>query len=339
MSRKDKKMLKDDVLKLITRENDYISGETISHKLGVSRAAVNSAVKALREEGFEIVSSTNKGYLLTSSPDILSKGSIAALLPDVRDKDLYVYGSVTSTNTVLKDLSSNGAPSGTVVIADHQTGGKGRRGRSFVSPSGVGIYLSYLFKPESGFDKISDLTSWTAVAVADAIKNSYGLDSQIKWVNDLLINRKKICGILTEVSVEGESGFIDTCIIGIGINVNEAASDFPPEVSGIATSISIENCGEKFSRCKLASEVILSMDKLKENWPDSSYYLERYRELNITAGSKVTAFPLMIENGQGRTGTAVGINDDFSLKVRFDDGSVQDLKNGEVSVRGLYGYT
>lgn len=333
-------MLKDDVLMLISRECGYISGEAISRKLGVTRAAVNSAVKALREDGYEITSSTNKGYLLTKSPDILSKGAVVALLPDNRASDIHVFDTVTSTNTVLKSLASEGAASGTVVISDHQTGGKGRRGRSFLSPSGVGIYISYLLRPEAGFDRISDLTSWTAVAVADAIGTAYGLNTQIKWVNDLVLNRKKICGILTEASVEGESGFIDTCIIGIGINVNETSADFPSELSDIATSISIENGGKKFYRASLASEVIKQMDKLKDNWPSASdYYIGRYRELSLTVGNKVTVYSQMIENGNGRIGTALAINDDFSLKVGFDDGSVENLKSGEVSVRGLYGYT
>ena len=330
-------MLKDDVLKLISRERDYISGETISRKLGVSRTAINTAVKALRDDGYEITSTTNKGYLLTNSPDLLSKGAISAYLTDDRSEDLYVYDSVGSTNTVLKDLAANGSKSGTVVIADHQASGKGRRGRSFESPSGVGIYLSYLLKPQSGLNRISDLTSWTAVAVSDAIRNAFGLETSIKWVNDLLMNKKKICGILTEVTVEGESGFIDTCIIGIGINVNE--SSFPDELKDIATSISIENGGKIFERAKLAAEIIKSMDRLKDNWPDDSYYLERYRELNITTGSKITAFPITKDNSQGKSGTALEINEDFSLKVQFDDGSIEDLKSGEVSVRGLYGYT
>lgn len=330
-------MLKDEVLKLILREDGYISGETISQKLSVSRTAVNTAVKALREDGYEITSSTNKGYLLTICPDILSKGSVAALLPDNRSENINVFETVDSTNNVLKDMASKGAVSGTVVISDHQSVGKGRRGRSFSSPSGVGIYLSYLFKPDSGLDKISDLTSWTAVAVADAVKSAYGLDSQIKWVNDLLMNRKKICGILTEVTVEGESGLIDTCIIGIGINVNE--SEFPEDISDIATSISIENGGKIFIRSRLAAEIVKSMDKLASGWPDDSYYLNRYRELNITTGSKIMAFPQMAESGHGRSGTAIAINDDFSLKVRFNDGSVSNLRSGEVSVRGLYGYT
>ena len=330
-------MLKDNVLKLIYHGEDYISGETVSRKLGVSRAAVNSAVKALREEGYEIISSTNKGYLLTKCPDVLTKGSVSVHLPETVSRNVHVFESVDSTNNVLKDMARSGAPSGTVVIADHQTGGKGRRGRSFESPKGVGIYLSYLFKPESGFDKISNLTSWTAVAVSDAVYNAYEADTQIKWVNDVLMNRKKICGILTEVTVEAESGLIDNCIIGIGINVNE--SSFPEDLSQIATSISIENGGKNFDRSLLAAELIKALGDIAYRWPDDEYYLNRYRQCNVTTGSKIVAYPQLAENSQGRSGTAVAINDDFTLKVEFDDGSTEDLRSGEVSVRGLYGYT
>jgi BirA family biotin operon repressor/biotin-[acetyl-CoA-carboxylase] ligase len=151
------------------------------------------------------------------------------------------------------------------------------------------------------------------------------------------MNRKKICGILTEVTVEGESGMIDNCIIGIGINVNERS--FPEELSQIATSISIENGGKTFERWKLAAELIRALGDIKYRWPDDDYYINRYRKSNITVGSKITAFPQLAENSKGRTGTAIAINDDFTLKVRFDDGSVEDLRSGEVSVRGLYGYT
>lgn len=330
-------MLKDDVLKIIYNEEDYISGEAISRQLGVSRAAVNNAVKALRDEGYEITSSTNKGYLLNGMPDLLTKGSVCLILPDKVSSLVHVFDSVDSTNNVLKDMARNGAPSGTVVISDHQSGGKGRRGRSFSSPKGVGIYLSYLFKPESGFDKISNLTSWTAIAVSDAIFNAYGIDSQVKWVNDLLMNRKKICGILTEVTVEAESGLIDNCIIGIGINVNETS--FPEELSQIATSISLENGKKTFDRSKLAAELIRAMYDIAYRWPDDDYYLNRYRKNNVTVGSKIVAYPQLAENSQGRSGTAIAINEDFTLKVKFDDGSVEDLRSGEVSVRGLYGYT
>ena len=330
-------MLKDEVLKIIYLEDGYISGETISRKLGVTRAAVNSAVKALRDEGYEITSSTNRGYLLVNSPDVLTKGSVSVFLPDKLAADLYVFDSVDSTNNVLKEMAGKGAPSGTVVIADHQTGGKGRLGRSFSSPAGVGIYLSFLFKPDSGLNRIADLTSWTAVAVCDAIYNAYGIDTKIKWVNDIVLNRKKICGILTEATVEGESGMIDNCIIGIGINVNE--SSFPEELSQIATSISLENGQKTFDRSKLAAELIRSLNDIRYRWPDDPYYINRYRKSNITAGSRIVAYPRLAENSTGRPGTAVGINDDFTLNVRFDDGTTENLRSGEVSVRGLYGYT
>ena len=194
-----------------------------------------------------------------------------------------------------------------------------------------------MFKPESGFDKISNLTSWTAIAVSDAIYNAYNIDSQVKWVNDLLMNRKKICGILTEVTVEAESGLIDNCIIGIGINVNETT--FPEELSQIATSISLENGNKTFNRSLLAAELIRSLGDIAYRWPDDEYYLNRYRKSNVTVGSKIVAYPQLAENSQGRSGTAIAINDDFTLKVKFDDGSVEDLRSGEVSVRGLYGYT
>ena len=152
-----------------------------------------------------------------------------------------------------------------------------------------------------------------------------------------LINNHKICGILTEVTVEAESGLIDNCIIGIGINVNETA--FPEELSQIATSISLENGNKTFNRSLLAAELIRSLGDIAYRWPDDEYYLNRYRKSNVTVGSKIVAYPQLAENSQGRSGTAIAINDDFTLKVKFDDGSIENLRSGEVSVRGLYGYT
>lgn len=333
--------VKDRFLSMLINSSDYISGEAASKALGVSRAAVNSAVMNLRNDGYEIESSTNRGYLLTSRPDRLDSGSIGAFLADERMNDVTVLPVVDSTNTYCKDLARKGAPQGTVVISDCQTGGKGRRGRSFLSPSGVGLYLSYLMRPESGIDKISEITCWTAVAVCEAIRDCYGLDSQIKWVNDVLMNRKKICGILTEASFEAESGTINSLIIGIGINVNEKRSDFPDELEQVATSISIENGGKTFMRSELASALIKRLDRLACGWPsDHEEYLEAYRSHCITTGNRIAAYTTIAGESEPRTGEAVSIADDFSLEVRFDDSdSVTGLKSGEVSVRGLYGYT
>lgn len=326
---------------MLINSKDYISGENASKTLGVSRAAVNSAVMALRDDGYGIDSSTNRGYLLTSRPDRLGYGDIGAFLPDDRMASVTVLPVVDSTNNYCKDLARKGSPAGTVVISDCQTGGKGRRGRSFASPAGLGIYLSYLMRPVTGIDKISEITCWAAVAVCEAIKDCYGLDTNIKWVNDVLMNRLKICGILTEASVEAESGTIDSLVIGIGINVNEKCSDFPDELSSVATSISIENKGTVFMRSELAAALISRLDALSSGWPEShEKYLKSYRSFCITPGNRIAAFTTMAGDTEPKNGEALSIGEDFSLEVRFDgEDYVTSLKSGEVSVRGLYGYT
>lgn len=332
-------MTKDKVLAMIISGDGYVSGESISRELGITRAAVNAAVKQIKEQGYEIESSTRKGYRLIASPDIINPGEILARLPDTRTGEVHVLATVDSTNTVLKDLARRDAPAGTVVLAEEQTGGKGRRGRGFLSPSKSGIYLSYLLNPAGGRENISEITAWTAVAVRDAIREVCNTDCDIKWVNDLLINRHKICGILTELSVVAESGEIDHVIIGIGINVNENKDDFPEELRAVATSISAECGGTRFSRAELAACLIKNLDTLATDWPsDKKRYLEQYRGACITTGTRVSVNHLTGDNS--RTGTAVRINDDFSLQVLFDDTNTEERVNsGEVSVRGLYGYT
>lgn len=333
--------VKDSFLSILIKSSGYISGEAASKVLGVSRAAVNSAVMALRNEGYGIDSSTNRGYLLTTRPDRIGYGDIGAFLPESRMSKVTVLPVVDSTNTYCKDLARNGAPEGTVVISDCQTGGKGRRGRSFSSPAGVGIYLSYLMRPATGIDKISEITCWTAVAVCEAVKEACGYDCDIKWVNDVLMNKMKICGILTEASVEAESGAIDSLIIGIGINVNETRSDFPEELSSVASSISIENGGVKLMRSELAAALINRLDALSSGWPEGhDSYLASYRSFCITPGNRIAAYATMAGDSKPRTGEALSIGDDFSLEVRFDGADeITSLKSGEVSVRGLYGYT
>ena len=233
-------MTKDAVLAILRKENDYISGEHISRLLGVSRAAVNTAVKALRAEGYEISSSTNKGYHLDAVPNSISAQELAAYLDEARMQTVECLASVDSTNNRLRELALAGAPNGQVVLANEQTQGKGRRGRAFASPQDNGIYLSILFHPDTLPTDIVEITAWTAVATNNAIEEVCGVRAGIKWVNDLVIDRKKICGILTEMSVESESGYIQYLIIGIGINVNEQAEDFPEEVRHIATSLAME---------------------------------------------------------------------------------------------------
>lgn len=335
-------MTKDQIVAILINSNDYVSGEKISNELGISRAAVNSAVKSLRQDGYQIDSSTNKGYLLTSIPDLLSSGQIEAVLGSERMKTVHVVDSIDSTNKKVKELGMHGAPSGTIVIANEQTGGRGRLGRTFLSPPDVGFYISVLLRPtNTALSDISTITAWSSVAIANAIKASTGVTPGIKWVNDLVINKHKICGILTELSIETESSSIEYVVIGIGLNINNKTTDFPEELRDIASSISAETDGKLYNRSVIAAELIKELDKLGANWPDGKdKYLQMYRELSVTNGQLVTVIPSASHDmSQARNGKAIAINDDFSLKVEFEDGHTEDLSSGEVSVRGLYGYT
>ncbi|MBO4635721.1 MAG: biotin--[acetyl-CoA-carboxylase] ligase [Clostridiales bacterium] len=327
---------KDHVLCALIKADGHLSGEAVSEELGISRAAVNSAVKSLRAEGYVIDSSTKKGYILTSVADNINYGSLLARLPGSRVKNIICLPEVDSTNRYLKDLAFDGVPSGTVVISETQTKGRGRRGRSFCSPEGTGIYLSYLFRPAGTDINITDLTSIAAVAVCNCIEKVTGIRPDIKWVNDILMNDRKICGILTELSIESETGSVESAVIGIGININETEDSFPEELHNIAGSVRMAS-GKKIDRSEVAGELISELDHLLSGSTKRENILQSYRRSCITVGREISAVKVH-DSTDARHGKALEVNDDFSLKVRFEDGSVEDLISGEVSVRGLYGY-
>lgn len=325
-------MTKDAVLEILRQTQGYVSGEKISTQLGVSRAAVNTAVKALRSAGYDIRSATNRGYCLLGSPDSLTARELAGYLSPQRMKTLVCLESVDSTNNHLRGLALAGAPEGQVVLANEQSSGRGRRGREFLSQKGRGIYLSMLFRPDSLPADTAEITAWAAVAVSSAIEAVYGVTPGIKWVNDLVLGRRKVCGILTEMSVESESGFVQYLLIGVGINVAQHPGDFPEELSGIASSLSMET-GLDISRAKLAAEVIQRLDALRTLWPrNREDYLKAYRSRDITAGKEIT----VIRGNIRQDATALAISDRFGLEVRYRDGSRETLSSGEVSISGLY---
>lgn len=240
-----------------------------------------------------------------------------------------------STNRILKDLAKNGAKEGQVVIADEQSNGRGRLGRFFFSPKERGIYMSVLLRPDDKAYEMAPLTAWVAVAVANAIENVCGVRPGVKWVNDLVMNGKKVCGIMTELAVKEDGNKVDYIIIGIGINVNGLTEDFPEELREIASSIEAET-GINVSRAQLAAEIIRELDLLSENWQiETSKYLEQYRKDCVTIGKEVR---VLSPEGQ-RAAFALSVEGDFSLKVRYDVGTIERVYSGEVSVRGLYGYT
>lgn len=240
-----------------------------------------------------------------------------------------------STNRVLKELAKNGAKEGQVVIADEQTNGRGRLGRYFFSPKERGIYMSVLLRPDDKAYEMAPLTAWVAVAVANAIEAVSGVRPGVKWVNDLILNGKKVCGIMTELAVKEDGNKVEYIIVGIGINVSGKQEDFPEELREIASSIEAET-GVVVSKAQLVAEIIRELDLLSENWQiETQKYLEQYRTDCVTIGKEVR---VLSAEGE-RAATALSVEGDFSLLVRYDVGTIERVYSGEVSVRGLYGYT
>ena len=326
-------MTKDEVYSILKNSEGYVSGEKISSQLGVTRAAVNTAVKTLRKEGYEIASTTNKGYLLVSSPDRLTSADITSYLGPERMQTVQVLQTTDSTNRRAAELAMNGAPDGLTVIANEQSAGRGRLGRSFHSPKDTGIYFSVLLRPTCKPAEIVQITTWTAVAIAKAVERATGMRPDIKWVNDLLMGGRKICGILTEMSVESETGTIQYVVAGIGVNVNQEPSDFPEELRGIAGSIAMA-AGHPVQRARLAACMIEEMDNLRKAWPSGREdYLKAYREMCISTGRDVLVTDARHTGEFAKHGFCEAVNDDFSLRIRYEDGSYENVSSGEVSVK------
>ncbi len=247
---------------------------------------------------------------------------------------LLWFDTIDSTNTAAKKLAQQGAPQGTVLIADHQTGGRGRRGRSFHSPAGSGIYMSVILRPGCSPSRLMHLTCAAAVAMCDAVEEAAGFRPGIKWTNDLVFGKRKLGGILTELGLTPQ-GSVDYAIIGIGINCCQSEADFPEEIRGIAGSLS-SVAGTAVSRAKVAAAMVESLhDMSKKLLTGKEDMLNRYRRDCITIGKEIS---LVRADGSVRHGTTLDIDEAGALIVRFSDSSIETVNSGEVSVRGMYGY-
>ena len=240
------------------------------------------------------------------------------------------FPSVDSTNNLAKELASAGAPEGTVLIADAQTGGRGRLGRSFQSPSGVGIYLSVILRPECPPRALMHLTCGAGVAMCRAVEKAAGFRPKIKWTNDLVFDGRKLGGILTELKVNSR-GMAEYAVIGIGINCLQSAEDFPPELRGFAGSLAMF-APDPIDRAKLAAEMVASLFDMSRT--PRQLLMERYRLDCMTIGTDVS----VLRGGEVRYGHAEGVDAEGALLVRFPDGRLEAVNSGEVSVRGMYGY-
>ncbi|OPZ22430.1 MAG: Bifunctional ligase/repressor BirA [Firmicutes bacterium ADurb.BinA205] len=312
---------------LAEADGGYISGAAIAEKLGVSRNAVWKTVKALEADGFVIESVTSKGYRLSADSNRISADLIAPLLTTKEiGRNMQVFSEIDSTNTAAKKLASERVPDGTVIIADKQTEGRGRMGRSFESPSGTGIYMSLVLYPKFGLECAPLITSAAACAVAEAIDEVCGCDVSIKWVNDLYLNGRKICGILTEASLGLEMKNLDHAVIGIGVNVRSVRNVFGEELGNIATSIEDET-GAKADRNVLCGAMLNKLERYL-GMVESREFLNEYRRRELLTGNTITANV----GGNTLTGMAMGIDDNANLIIKLPDGKLKKLGSGEASL-------
>ena len=324
--------MKTEILKLLKESDKYISGQEICQRFHVSRTAVWKVIRQLQEEGYQIEAVRNKGYHLLESCDIMTKTEIESCIRGQFGRIVDFHDSIDSTNLRARRLAEEGAGSGTLVAADAQEAGRGRRGRSWVSPPGKNIFMSLILRPDILPAKASMLTLVAALAVRDGIESVTGLSPVIKWPNDIVSNRKKLCGILTEMSAELEG--IHYVVVGIGINVN--LEEFPLEVRDTATSLFLET-GGKVVRSQLIAAVLEAFEHYYEEFisqGDLSRLISVYNKNMVNAGKEVR----ILEPSGEYKGRALGINEKGELLVEMPDGEVRHVISGEVSVRGIYGY-
>ena len=317
--------LKQKILDILKSADGYVSGERISEQLNISRAAVWKHIKKFKEDGYEIESVTNKGYRLISSPDIITESGIkSGLNTEFIGHKLFIYDETDTTNERAK--ANSDAPEGSVFIAEVQTHGKGSRGRGWVSPRGTGIWHTILLKPDISPLEVSQITLVAGLAVCKAI----GLDAKIKWPNDIVIDGRKVCGILTEMSAEMD--MVNYVVCGIGINVN--TESFDKEIEHRATSMYIES-GVKYRRDEIIARLMNEFEYYYKKFLNDGLnaILDEYKEYCVTIGRNVS----VIFKKETVTGTAVDVDENGALVVDTADGIIR-VTSGEVSVRGIYGY-
>lgn len=357
--------MKEKVLSMLkqSQTNSYLSGQEMCSTLGVSRTAIWKVMNQLKEEGYVIESVSNKGYSLLSCPDTLSEHEVKSailtrncLKEDITGEtvlqeelgwEVLAFDTIESTNAKAKQVARDNDEQALLVLADEQTEGRGRRGRAWSSPKGTGIWMSMRIKPAIAPVRASMLTLVSALSIAKAIETKTGLTAQIKWPNDIIINGKKVCGILTEMS--SEMDYIHYVVIGIGINVN--TEEFPEELREIASSLALEsnaakkaktanaatNSMQTFKRSELVAEVLHQFEQYYRTFlatEDMSGLQDEYKEALVHNDQRV----VVLNGSTSMVGIARGIDSEGSLLLEREDGEIVPIISGEISVRGINGY-
>lgn len=307
---------------------EYLSGEEISRRLGVSRTAVWKRIRRLKEAGYEFDASPKLGYRLSGSAAALDADRIGSLLSTNRfGRGLTLLTKTDSTQTEAEKLAREGAPEGTLVVAEEQTSGRGRQGRVWHSPPGRGVWMSAVLRPEGPLTAVPQLTLLTAVAVCRAIRSVSGVEAGIKWPNDLLADGRKLCGILLEAVVE--DGRVLHCIMGIGIDANLSESDYPEELRERVTSLRRES-GLPVDRCALIAAVMNEFESLYALYAERGFGPIRllWESLSVTLGREI-----VVRDARGeRRGVAHGLGEHGELLMRTEDGQVSPVYSGDIEL-------
>ena len=312
-----------------THRGQYLSGGELAAALGVSRSAVWKAVRQLESEGFRFAKVTGKGYCLCEDSDGLTEQSVRRCLGEAGGGlDIRVLASVTSTNTLLKEMAASGAPEGTVLVACRQTAGRGRMERAFFSPSDTGLYLSLLLRPQIRAQEALFITTAAAVAVAQTVEELAGKPAGIKWVNDVFMNGRKVCGILTEASLDMESGSLEYAVCGIGVNLRPPEGGFPEAIQDVAGAVFPDGKLPPDARSRLAAGILRRLISFYRALPAHPFF-EEYVRRSVVVGQDI----LVLRGGEGLPARALAIDGDAGLHVRYGDGREEVLTSGEVSIR------
>jgi BirA family biotin operon repressor/biotin-[acetyl-CoA-carboxylase] ligase len=318
-------MYKKQILKTLHQNKDeYVSQDHLASEVGISKTQLTDEIRKLEEEGYKIDSSVEKGYCLIKTPNQLLPYEIQEdLSTSYIGREIHYYPEVDSTNEVAKRLAQEGVPEGTIVIAESQRRGRGRRGKKWLSPSG-GVWMTIILRPDIPPSKAPQLTLVTGVAVAETLDQECRLDVGIKWPNDILIGEKKVCGILTEASANPQG--LEYVVVGIGIDLNVDVNNFPPELREGATSLKHE-LEKEISGAKLVQQFLSNFEKLYNDFKTGKFpeILNQWRRLSKTIGTSVEVH----KKGRIVRGEAVGINKEGVLILETDDGSLRKIISGE----------